>query len=259
MDNQASVYISVCSRRNPEWEMYTSLQRAIYFAQRYGINTQLVPRVGGTLICRERQRAFGDFLKSESTHLLTLDDDIVLPEDAIVRLVGANKDIIGGVYRLKDMSAARVAIRIPKTRMWPFILKANIVSEADYLSSGCMLISRAAAVKMVSAYDEDLWYSENVSMERLCALYQPYIHTHKSDMREYLSEDWAFCQRARNIGLGLHVHGGVKCGHWGLYNFDFYFPEKFVMDLGKWDDVREGEGKYKLTDADHETMEETTI
>ena len=77
----------------------------------------------------------------------------------------------------------------------------------------------------------DLVYTENISKEPRFALYQPYIFTHPTGFREYLSEDWAFCQRAKDIGIPIYVHGGVQCSHWGLVNFDFQYPENLISKL----------------------------
>ena len=44
----------------------------------------------------------------------------------------------------------------------------------------------------------------------------PYIYHN-----EYLSEDWAFCQRAMDMGHKIYMHSGVQCGHWGLFNYKF--------------------------------------
>ena len=258
----AKVIINVASRRNPEWEMYTALQNAAqYSLHKSQIESVVIPSVGGTLICRQRNRALRDFLqdKEGASHFLTIDDDVVLPLDAITKLVTANKQIVGGVYRLKDMDAGRTAVRISKPSLWPVILKSGIVSEAKYLSSGCLMITRQTAELLVNHYDEELWYTENNTGDRTWALYQPYVITHKSGVREYLSEDWAFCQRASDIGIQNFVHGGVKCGHWGLYRFDFYYPERFMTACGEQFDSNRNFGKFDKSEIDPEVIEDNSI
>lgn len=256
-DYRALVFVNVCSRRNPEWDMYISLHNAMSHAAQKGVYCQLVPSIGGTLICRERNRATREFMKTQFTHLLTLDDDVALQEDAIVKLVSANKPIIGGTYRLKDMSAARCANRIKNTHLWPMILKGGIIHEAIYISSGCMLVQRHVLQDMMNKY-QDLKYEENISGDDTYALYQPFIYQHESGIREYLSEDWAFCERARKVGWQSYVHGGVKCGHWGLYKFDFYFPKDFIDRLPRSYDLNVLD-KIELEDKDLEEMQEDAI
>ena len=257
--NRANVYISCCSRRNPEWDMYTSLQNAMEFARGARIDSTLFPRVGGTLICRERNRVARDFLiDGQHTHLLTIDDDVTLPKDAIVKLVSSGKSVIGGIYRLKDMSGGRVAVRIPSPQLWPMILKGGIISEATYLSSGCMMVTNSFLEAMVRHYP-DTAYNENLSHTPTWALYQPYIHVRKSGLREYLSEDWAFCQRVRDMNTQLYVHGGVKCGHWGLMKYDFYYPERFIDACGDIHDSEKNSGMFSSAEVDMETLEEGTI
>ena len=258
MAGKAIVRISACSRRNPEWEMFTALTNAQIYAAEREIYSIVDTRVGGSLICRERNRAIRDFIKDDhATHLFTIDDDVSLPQDAIVKLVEAQKPIIGGLYRLKDHKGARLSSRIERPSMWPMIIKAGLVSDAKYVAGGCCMITKSAAITMANAYDESLSYTENLSQEKTWALYQPYIHTHKSGFREYLSEDWAFCQRASDIGIQSSIHGGVLCGHWGLHRFDFYYPKKFVDLLGE--QFSESDGKITEDDVDPEVLEEHTI
>jgi hypothetical protein len=142
--------------------------------------------------------------------LFTLDDDIELPPDALVKLIEANKQLIG--YRLKTdkPSMNPYAIRLAKTEK---DINFNDIVPVQYLSTGCMMYERSFIEKLVSEYP-DLWYYENVTARRIPALYMPYIYE-----CEYLSEDWAFCQRALDKGHQVWLHAGVHCGHWGLHNY----------------------------------------
>jgi len=227
---KVKVFVNVSSRRSPEWGMYINITNAMRYASQRGLAIEFNVTLGETLICRSRNRALSKFLESDCTHMLTIDDDVELPESAFVDLLMAGKDLIGGVYRLKDPKAAQVAVRIPNKANWPFILKTGVVSAAHYLSSGCMMFTREMLLKMIEHY-QDLCYHENLTNEPRWALYQPYIYTHTSGVREYLSEDWAFCQRAAEIGFPAFVHGKVQCGHWGLVKFDFQYPENFMEKL----------------------------
>ena len=100
------------------------------------------------------------------------------------------------------------------------VLKEGQTVEVKYLSTGCMLASSKLIEDMVKAYP-DLEYDQNGTDKIAYALYQPYIHVQPSGFREYLSEDWAFCQRAIDIGYSVWADGSIKCGHWGLIKYDF--------------------------------------
>jgi len=211
-----SVYISVCSRQHAEWGAIIKLQEAMQVARSEGISTTLAPRVGESLICRARQNSLYDFYKRKFDYLFTVDDDVEVPIDVITKLVNADKDMIGGFYRLKDKSKALTAVRLLNGNIdFPEIFKKDLTLEVKYLSTGCMLVKRGVVKKMMKAYPE-LKYTANITNNKQYALYMPYIHNN-----EYLSEDWAFQQRAHEIGFKSWADGSIRCGHWGLVKYDF--------------------------------------
>jgi hypothetical protein len=77
------------------------------------------------------------------------------------------------------------------------------------------MVKRKVVEGMIEKYPE-LHYKRNVSGDKAWALYMPFIYN-----QEYLSEDWGYCQRARDAGFEVWVHGGVKCAHWGKKMFVF--------------------------------------
>ncbi len=209
------VYISVCSRRAPEWGMIMTTQQAMQYASRHGITCTFSPRVGESLICRARQNSLVAYMETDCDFLLTIDDDVEIPLFTITRLIDANKDIVGGFYRLKQNDKAVTAIRIPGNPDFPEILKKELLTPAIYVSTGLTLIKRRIIETMIAAYP-DQHYTQNRTGKPAWALYQPYIYKD-----EYLSEDWAFCQRARDVGFEIWADGGIRCGHWGLTKYDF--------------------------------------
>jgi len=208
-----SIFVSICSRNTAFWQMVTAFQIAAnHVGQTLGMQCRLSPYVGDSLISRARCIQLRAFLDSGSDYLLTLDDDIELPADGITKLVQANKDLVGGLYRLKGdkPKVNPYAIRWKNENIH---LKFDDIAEVQYLSTGCMLYKRDFVEDLVNAYP-DLWFYENLSGTVISALYMPYIYKN-----EYLSEDWAFCQRALDQGHKIYVHGGVQCTHWGLHGF----------------------------------------
>jgi hypothetical protein len=206
-----TVYASICSRNTAYWNMVTAFQMAAnHLGKNTGVMCKLAPYVGDSLISRARCISMANFLESDSDWLLTLDDDIELPEDGLTKLLEADKDCIGGIYRLKGkMTSNPYAIR------WQPGQQVDIdeIAEVTYLSTGCMLYKRSFIEDLVSKYP-DLYFNENMTDRQVSALYMPYIYN-----GEYLSEDWAFCQRAMDVGYKMYVHGGVHCVHWGMAPF----------------------------------------
>jgi hypothetical protein len=148
-------------------------------------------------------------------YLFSVDDDVFLAPDTITRLLEEDKDVVAGIYRL-GQDAPVAAVRLPNDGpSWNDIMKKGLLAPAIYVSTGCMMIRRNVVEGMIEKYPE-LHYKRNVTGDRAWALYQPFIYK-----EEYLSEDWAYCQRAKDAGFEVWVHGGVKCGHMKkkLYQF----------------------------------------
>jgi hypothetical protein len=154
------VYISICSRRAPEWGMIIKIQQAMQYAAGFGITCTLSPRVGESLICRARQNSLIAFMDTDCDYLLTIDDDVETPEHAIVKLIQDNKDIVGGFYRLKQDDRAVTAVRIPGKPDFPEILKKKLLTPAVYVSTGMMLVKRRVIEAMTAAYPS-LHYTQN--------------------------------------------------------------------------------------------------
>ena len=207
--SRISVWLYCASNRNPEWGTSTSVRDSVFHAAQNGIDCKMMISQGESLISRARQNALVHFMQGSYEFMFSFDDDVTLPLDTIRTLVKADKDIVGVIYRLKKEEIA-TAVRLPKggPRMNQ-VLESDLLTPAIHISTGCFMVKKATVKKMIDHY-KDLWYNRNVTGDICWALYMPYIHN-----GEYLSEDWAFCQRARDIGLEVWVHGGVKCGHWG--------------------------------------------
>lgn len=201
------IFVSCCSNRNPEWATVLSLQDAIRATAKKGNDLVFRPRMGESLICRARQNDLVEFMQKGCDYLFSVDDDVIITPHTISDLLEIDKDVSAGIYRLgQDDPVA--AVRLPPGKpSWEDVYKGNLLTPAIYVSTGCMMIRRNVIEGMIKKYPEQE-YTRNVTKDVCWAFYQPFIHE-----REYLSEDWAFCQRAKDAGFEVWVHGGVKCGH----------------------------------------------
>lgn len=209
--SDVKVYIGVSAYDRPEWGAEIKLQQTIQYCRSHGITTKLRPRVGDGLVSRSRNNVLADYLETDYDYLFTWDDDLEIPEYTIAKLVENDRDICGGFYRLKTDEAPRVAVRLRQDFKEDYsdVLKRSMILPVKYVSTGCMMIRRNVIRKMIDEYPE-LYYKENVTGKDRWGLFIPYIHN-----LEYLSEDWAFCQRAQDIGFEVWADGGIKCHHWG--------------------------------------------
>jgi len=202
------VLVSCCSNRNPKWAMILSVEGAMDQASKAGIACAFPPRIGESLICRARNNELVVMRQRNFDYLFSIDDDVDIPPETIVKLISDDKDVVAGFYRLKS-SEPHTAVRLPADGPnLAEVLKRGLLTPAIYVSTGCFLVKREVVEGMVAKYPE-LEYTRNVTNDKCWALYQPYIYR-----GEYLSEDWAFCQRARDAGFEIWADGSIRCGHW---------------------------------------------
>lgn len=166
-------------------------------------------KIGDSLISRARNELGRLFLNSKEKYdyLMFIDDDITWDanQKPIDKLIASNKDIIAGVYPVRDGSF-RPAIRTKKIQSLvnkgkyngeKVNVVRNKVYEVVYASTGFMLISRKC---LESIYDK----------------YKFPFAPFGDENDEYLSEDWAFCKRARDLNFKVWVDTTIKLGHIGM-------------------------------------------
>lgn len=159
-----------------------------------------------SLICRARNREATHFLRSDKEWLFTIDNDMICPPDALLRLLKHNRPIVGGLYRVKDYKKPRIA-QIRAAGM----VDEGILNEMEFLSTGAMLVHREVFETIIQEMPELSYDDEEIG--DCWAFYQPFIREWQKDKRKYLSEDWAFCERARRCGYKLWADPTIPFGH----------------------------------------------
>ena len=191
------IYIAIPAFRCIEPDCRKSIERAISIRRNWELGA-FNEMLHQSMICRARNIFAKIFLETNCTHLLFIDADIVLlTPDAIDLLIEASKDVIAGVYVFKDYPH-NIAIR--------FLSKADKLKfdnhglssmfKVKYASTGFMLIKRE--VFQVLNYPFP---------------FRPYVVDD-----EYLSEDWAFCDRAGKM-FDIWARRDIELGHLGQYPY----------------------------------------
>ena len=151
---------------------------------------------------------------------MTLDDDISFPPEAIDILIEDDKPIVGGIYTFRNPSAyyeGKVCTR--------FFEKQEIHDDQPFkvrwLNGGFILVKAEVLLTMIDAYKDleiDMVPKPGMQATKTWALWAPMVYE-----RTLLSEDWAFCQRAREIGFDIWADLRVKLIHWeGETGFAFH-------------------------------------
>tara|TARA_B110000503_G_scaffold35548_1_gene58119 strand:- start:1729 stop:2598 length:870 start_codon:yes stop_codon:yes gene_type:complete len=201
-----------------------------------------------SLIQRARNYIVDEFMRSDCTHLLFIDADIGFdPRDALALLAlqisdPEKYDIVCGPYPKKTIAWEKVSIAAQQgigkdnpfeleqyTSDFVFNPVAGIkqfkLSEPVQVAeggTGFMLITRAALEKYRDSYPELAYRPDHVRTEQFDGsrdihAYFDCIIDPKS--RRYLSEDYFFCHKAREIDLKVWMCPWMKINHVGSYIF----------------------------------------
>jgi hypothetical protein len=207
-----------------------------------------------SLIPRARNKMVLKFLEDESfSHLFWIDSDVVFSPDAVFRLLRADRDIAAGVYPMKKfnwpaevpagMTQKQFEDRYTEYPFNPIDHGASPVSsyvdnegfaEVAEAPTGFMVIKRHVFKRMMEKYPELNYVPDGPPNH-------PQAHLHwrffdcmvDPDSGRYLSEDYAFCRRWRDMDGKIWVDLDCKLMHLGQHLFRGDLAESLRVQ-GRW-------------------------
>ena len=217
-------------------------------AQSYGIEIEFFYLFNESLITRARNYCVDEFLRHERfTHLMFIDSDIGFNPDDILTLAaiaepGSDKQIVCGPYPKKCISWEKVKVAVDKgygdenpQALADYVgdyvfnpasgknqIRIDEVAEVMEGGTGFMMIQRSAFEQYEKAYPEFHYLPDHVRSEHfdgtreIMAYFDCVICP---DTKRYLSEDYMFCQWARNAGIKVWMAPWMRLTHMGSYTF----------------------------------------
>lgn len=176
----------------------------------------------------------------EWTHVMWVDADIEWEPEHIMMLLAEDKDIIGGpypckTYPLKHTSASKPIKGGEET---------DSLIETYYVATGFMMIKRHVCEAMMKHYEDELKFrysTKTHGSRKFVDLFAPIIEADNNDL--YLTEDYAFCKRAKQIGFQVYMSKRFQLGHtMGSYVFSKEKENKMLKEY-------EDQGKIKILDS----------
>jgi len=213
-------------------------------------NDSLVSRARNNLIAK----AMTD---KDTTHILFIDNDITWDPVDILKLIMADKDIVGGIYPLKNYdwnklvkdnanpynsnivqsllkkkSESQLAGIVSDSAMIQHnLLRYNInylgqyleinnnLAKVKHLATGFMMLQRKMLTNMMKAFPSTK-YVDDVS----------FLKPEENDMAyalfdcgvedgHYYSEDWLFCDRWTKMGGDIYVDVSINLTHTGIEDY----------------------------------------
>jgi hypothetical protein len=206
-----------------------------------------------SLITRGRNKMVIKFLDEGFTHLFWIDSDIGFTPQSVFRLLLADRDVAAGIYPMKSvvwpqtmpagMTREEYEIRYTEYPFNPIGHGAEPVGayadgdgfvEVAEAPTGFMVIKRGVFDKLIAAYP-NLRYTPDGPPDN------PKAHLHwlffdcmvDTDSGRYLSEDFAFCRRWRDIGGKVWADMHCDLTHLGQHNFRGTLARS-LMAQGRW-------------------------
>jgi hypothetical protein len=226
--------------------MYGGMGNVMFFSSvlqlqklmsKHGMDLQYTFTMNESLIDRARNNLTYEYLtRSDADYLLFIDADVQFRPEDVFAMLSFEKDIICGPYPKKHIN-------------WPVIIQAikNGEEDASVLEklvgeyvftplgqetrmetiikvaeagTGMMLIHRSVFTKMKEKFPENYYISDDNKV--LAAGEKREMHAYfRAGIvnNRYLSEDYYFCHKWREMGGDIWLFPWAECSHYGTYGF----------------------------------------
>lgn len=188
-----------------------------------------------SLIDRARNGLVDEFLtKSNADYLLFVDADIEFRPEDVLAMLSFDKDVICGPYPKKHINWSVIVEAIQKGETKPEVLERlvgqyvfstlnngepmGMVMRVEEAGTGLMLIKRDVFKRLKEAYPNNEYISDGVRDLGKDKIMHAYFRTDIVEKR-YLSEDYYFCRKWRDIGGEVWLFPWAQTTHYGTYGF----------------------------------------
>lgn len=185
-----------------------------------GIKTSFADQRGNSMIAHARDMIVAQFMASEATDLVFVDDDITWEPGALLKLLRYPVDFVAGIYPMRADPIGfncRFLTDRPELRGDP---EHPTLLEVDAVPAGFMRVTRRVVEQMVLKYPEKRFADRNAPKGYGWALFD---NIHEGDL--YFGEDYSFCQRWRRIGGRIFVDPELTLSHIGAKAFSGSFGQ----------------------------------
>ena len=234
------------------------------FLDRFGIKLYLEFCKNDSLVSRARNNLVAKAMSNPlTTHIMFIDADITWEPTDIIKLIMADKSLVGGVYPLKhyyweniipaDGSNAvgkmiekknnsQIKSFVSDQQMVQYnmvrynvnflnsVLKIeNNLTKVKHIATGFMMFKRSTIEQMQLAYPSTK-YTDDVGF-----LQKPEENKHAYALFDcgveddhYLSEDWMFCHRWTKMGGSVYLDVSINLTHTGIEDYTGSFISAFI-------------------------------
>jgi hypothetical protein len=213
----------------------------------YGVEVKFSFLMNESLIQRARNYITDEFLhRSDCTHMMFIDADIVFNPQDIISMLALDKEIIGGPYPKKSLDWKQLNKALKKNPELPVSeyekLTGSIVFnpvggtqkfsiteplEVMEVGTGFCMYKREVFEKFQESYPQYMYKPDHVGQahfdgsRQICSFFNVEIDPSSNRL---LSEDYANCQQMRAIGIKVWMAPWIQLSHCGSYIFQGSLP-----------------------------------
>lgn len=195
---------------------YKSLMHDTFRLALAGVQTRIFDELGHADIYLLRAQLLANFLADpHATDMVMIDSDVGWEPLGLQKLLSHDVDLVAGAYpkRQEPLQFMFRSDREDGKNLYGD--PATGLIEVHGMPGGFMRIRRAAAEKMVAHYqDLKAWCNTSPGGE-VTRLFDPYWFKGPSGENRVLAEDYAFCQRWRDIGGKVWMDASISMAHIG--------------------------------------------
>jgi hypothetical protein len=188
-----------------------SLLKNTHILRDSGHNVKTFFYNGNCYIARARNLCVKVFLESDCTDMIFVDTDIAYDDDAMLKLIKYDKDVVGGVYPLKQKELDFPAMLV-------FDKETNNCKEEDTglvevsaLPTGLLRINRTVFERMILLFHMKPDHEDCYSFFDTGMIFP--------DDNTWYGEDIAFCKRFKFIDGRMFIEPNITFRHYGSYSW----------------------------------------
>lgn len=212
------IYVAMMTRDRPQTETQFCLLEMQRGFDRAKLPHKIRYTVGDSMIPKTRNFFVADFLASDCTDLVLLDDDLWWEDGAVQRLLSHDCDLVAGVYPKRQDPLEYPVRRLEGAMLDP----VTGLMEVKYLPTGFMRIRRSCLEAMTAHY-ADLAYTDFDCPNNIAHALFWFELRPDEDLGTKLSpwgEDFEFCRKWRAMGGKVHLDALLKFQHIGRKRFE---------------------------------------
>ena len=182
-----------------------------------GVPALVVPHGNDALVGRARGILARKFMETDGDVLLCVDSDIVFRPDDAWRVCEAamEKDIVAGLYVTRTRKGGITTSRLFPNTSYDF--SQVTLHEIKWAGGGFVAIHRRVFETLKRHKQIELVH-QGTDLEHW-TYYRTFAVDEEPDGRIELGEDWAVCERAREMGYRVWLDTGVRLGHLGMHEY----------------------------------------